>query len=814
VPPPVEHPQTCRHCDQPLRPEDGETAARGFCCAGCEAAFHLVRGLGLESYYRRRCLDPDTRALKPDTDPDRMPDFGPHVSRAEDGTARLHLMVEGLHCAACVWLIERLLQGQPGVTHARVNMTTRRLTVRWMPAPDAKAEDDAGARRLLDPVLTVGYRLIPYDPAALGRETDRQEKALLRAMAVTGFATGNIMLFSVSVWFGGDMGQTTRDLMHWLSALIAIPAIGYGIRPFARSAWAALNARRTNMDVPITLAVLLAAGMSLWETARGGPHAYFDAAVMLLFFLLIGRYLDSRARGRARQAAEHLLALTHAPVTVMEADGTTRRTAARSVPLGAVVLVAAGERVGVDGAVSQGHSDLDASLITGETVPEQAGPGTRVFAGTLNLSGPLRVRVDAIGEDTLLAGIVRMMEDAEQGRARYVALADRVSRLYAPVVHALALAAFLGWWLGGGLAWQDALLIAAAVLIITCPCALALAVPVVQVIASGRLLRQGILLKSATALERLRAVDTVVFDKTGTLTLGRPALQPPDDPASAEPWSPEDLHLAAGMAANSRHPLARALTRAAPDAPALAGVAEHPGAGLSWRDAHDRGGEVRLGSRAFCGAPQGAEAAGPELWLRRADGTHARFALTDAPRPDAAAVVTALKARGLAVSLLSGDRPGPVEAAAQAAGIQDWCALQTPADKVARLQALAAEGRRVLMVGDGLNDAPALAAASVSASPSSAVEISQTAADIVFQGDRLAPVPEVLSTAHRADALVRQNFALAFLYNAVTIPLALAGLVTPLIAAVAMSTSSLVVTTNALRLTRRRSVRPVDGAPS
>ena len=394
-----------------------------------------------------------------------------------------------------------------------------------------------------------------------------------------------------------------------------------------------------------------------------------------------------------------------------------------------------------------------------------------------------------------------MMEDAEQGRARHVALADRVSRLYAPVVHALALGAFLGWWLVGGLAWQDALLIAAAVLIITCPCALALAVPVVQVIASGRLLRQGILLKSATALERLRAVDTVVFDKTGTLTLGRPEVTPATDSANA--WSPEDLRLAAGLAANSRHPLARALVQAAPDAPALAGVAEHPGAGLSWRD--ERGGEVRLGSRAFCGAPDGAEAAGPELWLRRADGSHARFALIDAPRPDAAAVVTTLTARGLTVALLSGDRPGPVEAAARAADIKDWRALQAPADKVARLQALAAEGRRVLMVGDGLNDAPALAAALVSASPSSAVEISQTAADIVFQGDRLAPILEALDTAHAADALVRQNFALAFLYNAVTIPLALAGLVTPLIAAVAMSTSSLVVITNALRLTRRRS---------
>ncbi len=792
-------------------PEDGP-AAPEFCCVGCAGAYALINDQGLSQYYRRRCVDPETRALRPDGD--GTPDLGAHVTvepgKTEEapGEAVLYLMVEGLHCAACVWLIESLLSRDAAVTHARVNMTTRRLTLRF------RADEtvpDKGAARILDPVFRVGYRLVPFDPAVLDQETRRQEKDLLKAMAVAGFASGNVMLFSVSIWFGVDMGHNTRDFMHWLSALIAIPAILYAIRPFARSAITALAGRRTNMDVPITLAVILAAGMSLWETARGGPHAYFDAAVMLLFFLLIGRYLDLLARGRARSAAEHLLALGATSVTVVRPDGSLVQLPPARISSGMTVLVAAGERIGVDGTVAEGVSDVDTSLLTGETVPDPVMPGAAVFAGTLNLSGPLRVTTGAVGEGTLLAEIVRMMEVAEQGRARYVALADRVARLYAPVVHLLALGAFLGWTLIGDAAWQQALLIASAVLIVTCPCALALAVPVVQVVATGRLLRQGILIKAPTALERLCSVDHVVFDKTGTLTLGQPELVADGDGGG---WTDADLAEAAGMAAASHHPLARALRRACPDAPVRGDVTEHPGRGLSTPAA---GGDVRLGNRPFCGVTDeaardaGADAGGdgdggrggPEMWLSRPGRPAVRFSFRDQLRPDAAEVVAALTARGLTVELLSGDREPVVAAAARAAGIAGWAAARSPADKVARLEALAAAGKRVLMVGDGLNDAPALAAAHVSASPASAVDISQTAADLVFQGARLTPVLEALDVARRADSLVKQNFVLSFAYNAVTIPLAIGGLVTPLIAAAAMSGSSVAVISNALRLARR-----------
>ncbi|MGB0670602.1 MAG: copper-translocating P-type ATPase, partial [Rhodospirillales bacterium] len=632
---------------------------------------------------------------------------------------------------------------------------------------------------------------VPYDPAVLGEEQGREDRELLRAMAIAGFAAMNVMLLSVSIWAGHaqGMGPATRDVLHWLSALIALPAVIFAGRPFFRSAWSALKARRVNMDVPISLAVLLASLMSLHETAVGNQHAYFDSAITLLFFLLVGRYLDRRARTRARSAAAQLLGLSASTVTVIDDDGSRRLVAPGEIRAGMTVLVAAGERIGIDGDVRSGESDVDCSLITGESLPLTVAPGTRVFAGTLNLGQPLVVTVTAVGEGTFLAEIVRLMETAEQGRASHVALADRVARAYAPVVHTLALSTFAGWWLVVGVSWQQSLTYAIAVLIITCPCALALAVPVVQVLATSRLLKRGILLKSPTALERLATVNRTAFDKTGTLTLGRPALV-----TSPEP---EVLRRAARLAMASHHPLAKALVAAAPRSVTLAdGVREVPGKGLEL-------GTERLGSRTFLGlgeADAAAEPTGPELWYREETGTVHRFGFSDRPREDAGAVIAALNAQGLAPVLLSGDRESVVRSTAEALHLADWRAELTPDGKCQALAGLAGQGQRVMMVGDGLNDAPALAAAHVSLSPSSAVDVSQTAADVVFQGQKLAPVLEVLYVARRADTLVRQNFALAFLYNVITIPLAVTGHVTPLIAAVAMSSSSVVVIANALRL--------------
>jgi len=858
----------CAHCGQPT------PLGRRFCCPGCEAAFETIRTLGLGRYYEQRVLDPSMRAPRPAAEQPR--DLTRFTATRADGTHELTLAVDGLQCGACVWLIESILGREPAVESGRINMTSRRLKLVWR--GEARLAADLVAR-----VEALGYRLMPFDAQTLAAASDQVGRKLIRALAVAGFAAGNVMLISIGVWAGAaagwldSMGPATRTLLHWVSALIALPAIAYAGMPFFASAAAALRQRHANMDVPISVGVVLVAMMSLAETLNHGPHTYFDSAITLLFFLLIGRVLDHRARGQARATAEQLLTLRASDAAVLQPDGSVARRPQQSIGVGDRVLVGLGEAVSADGVVERGASSLDTSLVTGESLPLSVAPGCRVFAGTLNLGEPLVIRATATGGATLLAECVRLIEAAESRRTRFVVLADRVARRYAPAVHLAALLTFAYWYFAGGLTLSGALLIASAVLIITCPCALALAVPAVQVIATSRLFRKGVLLKSPTALERLAEVDTVVFDKTGTLS-------EPDLGLIMDDLDPEALRQAAAIAASSRHPLARALVEAAGTVPAAEGVIEVPGQGLHWRD-------WRLGSRAFAHAtgnpaePQGAprqgalrqgaltqeaprqeaprqeaprqgapgqaaprpteasDAAGnaasacldsagckgnvasviaeaatprrdtwpgadrpaddepwaPELWLIGPGRAATRFTFKERPRRDAAEIVPRLRDLGLQVHLISGDRTAAVRRMAEAVGITEWHAAKTPVEKVAFIEALAAGGHRVLMVGDGLNDSPSLAAAHVSASPSSAADISQTVADVVFQGALLAPVAQVIETARRARSVMGQNLALSIGYNLLMVPLAVAGWVTPWLAAAAMSSSSLLVIANSFR---------------
>ena len=707
---------------------------------------------------------------------------------------RLHLMVEPMECPSCIRDIESSLQGLAGVASARVNFSTHRVAVTL----DRSGQDP---EEIVDFLEAKGYRAVPFDPARLGDNDDREAKALLRALAVAGFGLANVMLLSVSVWSGlaSDMSAATRGLFHWVSALIALPCVVYAGQPFFRSAWSALARRRLNMDVPIALAVILATALSLYRTASHEALIYFDAGLMLLFFLLIGRVLDRQARQRARSVAQNLLAFRALSATVIEADGRQRTLAIEQLAPGMTVVVAPGEKIPADGTITLGRSDLDASLVTGESLPRAVAPDAKVYAGTINLSGSLRIRVEAVDQDTLLAEIVRLMEAAEQRRGRTLRLADRAAAVYAPTVHLLAFGTFAGWLLLSTMGWQVALMNAVAVLIITCPCALGLAVPAVQVVASGRLFKRGVLVKAADALERLAQVDTVVFDKTGTLTLGQVRL------ANGHEIAPDDLVQAAALAAASHHPLARALVRAAGSVKPLCCVREVPGQGL---EATGKDGVRRLGNRHWCGLTNddGAETESDhsELWFTKPGALPLRFCFTDRLRPDAGATIAALRARGLGVVLLSGDRIGPVRMTAGDLAIDDWRAEQTPSDKIAVLEDLAAQGHRVLMVGDGLNDAPALAAAHASLSPTTAADLSQTSADLLFQGESLDAVTQSLDTARRARRLMVENLGLALAYNCLAVPFAVAGLVTPLVAAVAMSSSSLLVTLNALRLGRSR----------
>lgn len=705
------------------------------------------------------------------------------------------LVADTMYCGTCMISIEDALTRIPGVHSARVNLTTKRVLVRF----DARS---ANVETFIDTLNGAGFpaaELIESREA----EADARDRDFLKRLGVAGFAVANIMLLSISVWAGlaSDMSESVRGLFHWLSALIALPAIAYAGRPFFKSALLALKGRRLNMDVPISLGVILATAMSLYQTVRGHDGVYFDAAITLLFFLLIGRYLDQSMRTRAAGAAANLLGLKANHAILLTEDGKSQRVSARTLKPGQRILIAAGERVPVDGIVNEGCSEIEESLITGESVPRTVASGAQIYAGTVNGGGSLIVTATATDQNTLLAEIARLVDVAEQGRGRYVRLADRAARIYSPAVHVLAALTFGGWIiLGNG--WEPALTAAIAVLIITCPCALALAVPAVQVAATSRLMKCGVLIKSADGLERLSETDTIVFDKTGTLSLGEPQLVEP------ERYDAVLFARAARLAAASRHPYARALVRAAEEAAGYAvqpaeGVREVPGRGL---ETVTPDGVERLGSPAFADpdATFDDELSTSLLVYRTAEGTSVRFAFIDQLRADAREVVEALQRAGYHIELLSGDRESAVRAAAHEAGIADYRAAVSPAGKLARLAALTEDGRKVLMIGDGLNDAPALAAGHASMSLAGASDIAQTTADAIFQGRRLAPVIETLAVARASQRMARQNFGIAIGYNIVFVPLAMLGYVTPLIAAVAMSASSIAVTANAVRLKAKR----------
>jgi len=727
------------------------------------------------------------------TRPSLARDYAAFVNRDGDGAARAAFAVEGIRCAGCMGTIERGLAGLPGIARARLNLSDRRLAVTWEPG----AEPDIGA--ILEALRALGFEGRPFDPGRVAEAEAAETRRLIRALAVAGFASMNVMLLAVSVWAGNvsDMTSENRDLFHWIQAVIALPAAAYAGRPFYEGAIRGLRAGRVTMDFPITLGVVLALAMSVAETLSGAAHTYFDGAVMLLFFLLIGRVLDQAMRRRTRTFAENLAALRSASATLVAPDGTLRDVPVADLDSGTRILLRPGERVPADGVVEQGTSDLDQSLVTGETAALPVQAGARVFAGALNGSGALTIRVTSPAGQSLLDEVEGLMGRALEARSRTLVLADRATRLYVPLVHAAA-ALTLACWLAAGAGWHASLLAAVAVLIVTCPCALGLAIPAVQMVAAGALFREGVLPQDGTALERFAAIDTVVFDKTGTLTLPEPVL------AAAGADLP-DLALAARLALSSRHPMAMALA-AAGGAPPFPGAQEAAGLGVR---AVDDGVELRLGSPAFCGAQ--AEAAAvlahhPDasvICFRAGGAAPVAFPVRQDLRPDAAAVVAGLLEAGLRVLILSGDRAAAVAAVAGRLGVAEWEAGLSPPDKIARIEALQRGGARVLMVGDGLNDAPALAAAHASLSPVTAAHVSQAAADALFLGRRLAPVPAVLAAGRRARRLMLQNLWFSAGYNLLAVPLAAAGLLTPLIAALAMSGSSLVVTLNALRARSR-----------
>ena len=693
---------------------------------------------------------------------------------ASNGSAQIVLSLPGIHCVACINGVERALRNLEGVANARVNLSMKRVTV--------GTNQPIAPETLIDTLELAGFEARVLDTSLLGSEADAYGRGLMTRIAVSGFAMMNVMLLSVAIW-SGAIGAT-QNLFHLISASIAIPALAYAAQPFFHNAWRALAVRKLNMDVPISLAIILATGMSLYETFFGGHHAYFDAALSLTFFLLIGRYLDYRSRKAAASAAAQLSAL-EVPRVMRLRDGVRQMVDFAELAVGDLIQVLPGGRIPVDGTVTEGSSQIDRSLLTGESRTMPATTGSAVTAGEVNMTGPLTIRAATVGADTTLRKMVTMVDQAEAVRNRYTAIADQAAAIYAPLVHLLAFSAFVFWLLYSGDV-RLSLNIAVAVLIITCPCALGLAVPAVSTTSAGRLFRAGLLVKDGTALERLAEVDTVVFDKTGTLTM--PA-------AARDALPPEAQAIALALTQNATHPVSQAIAASLDGVvPAtLSDQQELRGKGLS---AQYLGQTVRLGSGAWLGTGAGT-------YLQIGDARPHKIALRSELREGAADLIRAWQSDGLVVHLVSGDEVNETARIAAALNITDWRANTKPDDKIAYIKSLTAKGAHVLMVGDGLNDTGALAAAYASLSPATAADASRAASDIVLLNDSLTPLIELPRVARAARARIKENFAISTVYNVVAVPIALAGFATPLIAAIAMSTSSITVLLNALRMRGR-----------
>lgn len=701
---------------------------------------------------------------------------------ADNGQGLCVLSVPDMHCGGCVSKIERVLNARPDILSARVNLTLKQVRV-LMPRADA----DPGP--VVDALQELGFK------AGIAETTPNNDdptgKKLLRATAVAGFGASNVMLYSVGVWSGAE--GTTREVFHWISALIALPVIIYSGRPFFSSAWSAIRARQLNMDVPISLGVILATILSLFELANQGEHVFFDAGTTLLFFLLAGRYLDHMMRQRARSAVDGLLRLSPKGAMLRQADGSVAFAPLDQIRPDDVLVISPNEYVPVDLRITAGSTDLDRSLITGESMPVASGPGDTLEAGTLNLTGNIEAVALRSADKSFLAQMIEMQAAAEQGRGTYVRIADRAAQLYAPLVHLTAIFTFIGWMIATAGDWQASAFVAISVLIITCPCALGLAVPVAHVVAAGRMLSQGILMKDGSALERMAEIEGAVFDKTGTLTTGRPQMGAVTGDAALVPF-------ARALAAHSNHPASLALAphpEAAKIGFEVTDIEEFPGLGVSGRI---DGRPARLGRRDWVAeiAAEAPKTDDPSFAFE--GGMPVSFALDETLRPGAQQAVSALQAEGLPVSMLSGDNKERVGSVAGILGITDAHSGMTPDGKIGFLEEKRLAGQRLLMVGDGLNDAAALAAAHVSMAPSSASDAGRMASDFVFLREGLDAVPAARDIALRTARTVRQNFALAIIYNCIAIPLAIMGYATPLMAALAMSISSVIVIANSLRL--------------
>ena len=805
--------ESCFHCGEPLTPGSRFSACidgveQPMCCPGCKAVAEVIVGAGHDHFYRvRDGHTPGASSSSPAGGDsaifDRHEIQQRYVHQLDENTREVSLILEGISCAACSWLIERYLGELPGVLEVRVNYATHHALLRWNPAQAKLGE-------LLAAIDQIGYRAMPSDAGLQRASADRERRGLQRRLAVAGLFGMQVMMLSISLYAGAFSGIDFEfeQLFRWLGMCLTLPVVIYAAAPFFAAAWRDLRRGGIGMDLPVSIAIGVAFAGSVLATLRGSGEVYFDSVVMFVFFLTASRYFESMARHRSAATIERLVQSLPLVTTRLTADGGSGESVpAAALAVGDRVLVRPGETVPADATIVDGHSALDESLLSGESLPVDKGPGEQLFGGSVNRTHPLTAAVSAVGADTVIAEIQRSVERALADKPPLALLADRVAARFVVAVLAIVTGVALWWWLQQPERWFETAL---AVLIVSCPCALSLATPTAISATLGRMQALGLLVKSGAALESANRVSHVLFDKTGTLTRGEPRLQR----IECAPGHSEDacLRLAASLEQHSQHPLARALVEAAEtrgeQASRLESVA---GGGLRGEIG---GREYAIGSADFVTAAAAvevppewlqsiAEQAASAVFLASRERVLSMFVFSDRLRDDAAAVIAALRARGLEVMLLTGDRAAAAAQAARDCGIDEYRAALSPDDKLRAVRGLQSTGARVMMIGDGINDAPVLAAADVSVAMGGATALARVSADIVLMTDRLPAIAEVFEIAARTRRVVLQNLGWALLYNFGAIPAAALGLVAPWLAALGMSASSLVVVSNALRLGRR-----------
>ena len=794
---------SCFHCGLPV-PSGTHYSAKVFnqpramCCLGCQSVAESIVENGLEDYYKHRTELPQTaeelvpEALRQLTLYDHPEVQKSFVMDAEGDIKEASLILEGITCAACIWLNERHLTQLPGVLSVSVNYSSQRARVRWNEA-QIKLSD------ILAEINKIGYHAHPFSAQQQDAMRQQQRKADFRRLAVAGLSAGQVMMIAVVLYAGPNQGLefATAQLFKWFSLVLTIPAISYAAWPFYRSAWRSIKNKQIGMDVPISLGIITGFLGSIWATFNGQGAVYFDTLTMLIFFLLGTRYLERNAREKSIEASENLLRLAPVMATRLQGDGQTL-VPVMELNLGDIILAKPGETIAADGIVVSGQSSVDESLLTGESRPLAKSQDSQVYAGSINYESPLSIRVTAIAENTMLAGISRLLDRAQAEKPKLAETADRVAAYFTTILLAVVVVVGLVWW---QVQPDRALEIILTILVVSCPCALSLAAPAAFAAAGSHLVQHGVLLTRGHALETLAKVTHFVFDKTGTLTLGQLNI------TQIIPYAQLDaeacLQFAASLEKNSEHALAKAFLKAQGNRPLLdvSDARNIPGQGIS---GFINGRQLKLGNaklnqldiQKLPKVEQGASV----VWLSDHDTLLAAFVLADQPRPEVDELIGALKAQNIQVTILSGDAESAVSHFAERIGVDDWSAACSPEDKLNYLHQLQAKGEVVAMVGDGINDAPVLAGAQVSMAMGSGTQMARATGDVVLLTEHLMEIEHALATSRFGITVIRQNFTWAIAYNLVALPFAATGFLSPWMAAVGMSISSLIVVLNALRL--------------